>query len=105
MSVYLLHFEAPGKKHEHYLGCTTRSVETRLKEHKQGSTRYTKMLKQRGYTPQIAHVWPDGDFAFEKKVKKSRAVSLTKLCPICSGRIPSDKKKLEHLISLHPSRK
>lgn len=100
MGVYLLHFEGPNKKKAHYLGCTTRDPEKRLKEHAGGhGSVYTSKLIKQGFVPRIAWWQPDWGFSYERKLKLlSRAnkdYQFKKWCPCCAGRLYYPPNELE----------
>lgn len=90
MAVYLLHFDRPDGQRRHYLGYTSRDPETRLREHLRGvrgKPSFTGKLISQGFVPRIAHVWPDANRTFEKRLKLlSRAIprfQFKNWCPCC----------------------
>ena len=87
MACYLLHFDQPypaGKRPQHYLGYA-RNVATRVAHHAAGTSgaRLPAVMREAGIGFTVARVWPDGDRALERRLKrwnKGRA-----LCPECKA--------------------
>ena len=83
-TVYLLHFKLPYRHCRHYIGFTSRPLETRLGEHWRGNG--AALTAAVHAEPQnaliLARTWTDVDQSIEM-ILKSRAES-PKLCPICN---------------------
>lgn len=83
MAVYLIHFSCPYKHAQHYVGYAV-DVEKRFAQHKSGrGARLLKVLIANGINFEIARVWPEGDRALERQIKRKR--NARALCPICGG--------------------
>lgn len=89
MAVYLLHFDrpiSPGHTTQHYLGYAE-DVGPRVNAHRHGQgARLTQVAKERGIGFRLARVWPDGDRAFERRLKNRK--NTPRLCPICGQTHP-----------------
>ena len=85
--MYLPHDERPypaGKRSQHYLGYA-RNVPARVAHHAAGTSgaRLPAVMHEAGIGFTVARVWPDGDRALERRLKrwnKGRA-----LCPACKA--------------------
>jgi predicted GIY-YIG superfamily endonuclease len=83
MTVYLLHFSEPLHHARHYLGFSN-DLEKRLRLHKAGwnnDARLLQVLRARDISFQLARIWPDGDRALERRLKRQH--NSPRLCPIC----------------------
>jgi hypothetical protein len=88
VTVYLLHFDPPLKHARHYIGFTSRPVWERIHEHfgyhpSKGS-RLVRAVIEAGHVVVIAHVWPDGDRTWERRLKKRK--DACRWCPRCQGK-------------------
>jgi hypothetical protein len=86
MTVYLLHLDPPLAHSSHYIGfCTSeRMVQPRLDHHMAGNgARMMRAAAAAGCRVTVAHVWPDGDRNFERRLKRRK--DATKFCPVCGG--------------------
>lgn len=88
--VYLLHFDQPypgGQLPRHYLG-VARDVESRMTEHRNGSSksRLTRACRERGIEVELVRQWslpyPKAAFDFERRLKQQKH-SYSRLCPLC----------------------
>ena len=87
MSVYLLHYERPypaGKRPQHYLGWA-RNVPARVAHHAAGTSgaRLPAVMREAGIGFTVARVWPGGDRALERRLKRWNKGSA--LCPACKA--------------------
>lgn len=86
MAVYLLHFSEPypnGTPSQHYCGYA-RNVNHRVKKHMNphaNTASLVRAMHEQGIGFVLARVWPDGDPAFERKLKRSH--NLRRYCPVC----------------------
>lgn len=79
--VYLLHFDKPYKHAMHYIGWAE-NLDKRIAHHRNGTgARLMQVLKAAGIGFSIAHVWPDQDKTFERKLKNRG--SAKRFCPCC----------------------
>lgn len=83
MAVYLICFDRPYQHARHYLGWA-KSVDARLAHHRRGTgANLIRVIQAAGIGWQCVRVWPDGDRAFERKLKtQSRSAQL---CPRCNA--------------------
>jgi len=81
--LYLLHFERPLSKAQHYLGwCREDRLSERLTEHaRQKGAALTRAVVQRGIPIYLARVFPELGNVQEQKIK--RASHFKNLCPLC----------------------
>lgn len=83
--VYLLHFEQKLKgRAQHYVGYTTdaRTLELRMQTHRAGrGGRLPNAMRLAGIDFVVARLWPDGDQAFERQMKRKKRHPT--FCPIC----------------------
>jgi predicted GIY-YIG superfamily endonuclease len=94
VAVYLIHFgRPPAGRGGHYVGYTT-DVERRFQEHQTGKGgRATVAAHRAGITMELVRVWPDGDRAFEQRLR--RLGRLVHYCPVCAARrVDSDGRLL-----------
>lgn len=85
MSVYLLHFDPAYQHARHYVGYAA-DVEPRVNAHIHGrGARLTQVAHDAGCALILARVWPDGDRALERQLKRRK--NAPQLCPICSGKV------------------
>lgn len=86
--VYLLHFDAPVGRKEHYIGSTfERRLSTRMEAHRrgQGALLLRKLIKDgNGFT--LVRLW--GVLSRSQEHRMKRNGHLKRLCPICSGTLP-----------------
>lgn len=84
MAVYLLHFDRPYHHARHYMGFTT-DLEARLALHAKPDNsshhRLMQVIYAAGIGFQLARVWPDGDRALERTLKRRKMAP--RLCPLC----------------------
>ena len=85
MAVYLLHFRQAypaGKRPQHYIGWA-RDVAQRLAEHQNRTSRARLMevIHAAGIPWSLARVWPEGDRATERRLKRWKKGAA--LCPLC----------------------
>lgn len=84
MAVYLLHFEPAYRHARHYTGFAE-DVAPRVNAHLAGhGARLTQVAHDAGCDMILARVWPEGDRAFERRIKNQKMAP--RLCPICCGR-------------------
>lgn len=82
--VYLLHFARKLGRVQHYVGYTTdeTTLPKRMHAHRTGrGGRLPNAMRLHGIDFEIARIWPDGNQAFERRLKKTR--HHPSLCPIC----------------------
>jgi hypothetical protein len=94
--VYLLHFKHKHFHARHYLGFTTRQLDTRLGEHwsGNGSALTSAIHEQAGNEMILVRTWPpeaaEGSVPEEKQVDQSVEMTLKcraespQLCPVCN---------------------
>lgn len=90
MAVYLIHFDAPlgdvsnpRGQARHYIGFTD-DLAARLEAHRKGNgSAIMAAVGRAGIGWRLVRVWPDGDRAFERKLKNRHKAA--QLCPICRG--------------------
>jgi predicted GIY-YIG superfamily endonuclease len=88
--VYLIHFDAPYKHAQHYIGWAT-DVEQRVLCHKKGTgARLLQVLNENGLNWQLVRVWEGVSRDFERKLKSMK--NSWRYCPICN---PNLSYKLE----------
>jgi len=81
MPVYLIHLDKPIGHARHYLGYAD-DVTERLARHRQGrGGRLLKVAVSRGIGFDVVRVWPDGDRALERRLKRLK--NGPGLCPVC----------------------
>lgn len=79
--VYLIHFDAPYKHAQHYLGSTA-DLEARLTEHHNGTgARLMQVITAAGIGWRLARTWSGGR-KLERRLKTLG--SAVRLCPICT---------------------
>lgn len=82
--VYLLHFDRPFNRAQHYIGFCKGDPKRRLKVHLAGrGSKLMRSVAKLGIGVRIARIWPDGDLSFEYQLKKARAHR--RLCPLCAS--------------------
>lgn len=81
--LYLLHFDQPVGRKQHYLGCTTEDrLGDRLREHAAGKgASLTKRVLDAGVPIYLARVFPEMSWEREKIVKVQS--HFNKICPLC----------------------
>lgn len=82
-TLYLLHFDPPYRHARHYLGVTRngRSVALRWLEHCRGrGAVLTHNARLAGCRFILTRIWPNAEFASERRLKGR---SLVPLCPLC----------------------
>lgn len=86
--VYLLHFDAPFKGRQHYVGSTLYDRRfKRWREHAQGNgSHYVRRFIREGIGFRVVRLWFSPTRALEKSVK-GRA-QFSKICPICTPSLP-----------------
>jgi hypothetical protein len=85
-TVYLLHFDPPYRHMKHYIGATERRVVERLGEHRMGiGGRTTRLAVEAGCKLELARIWENVPWSFERELKGRGA---KELCPICNPRPP-----------------
>lgn len=84
---YLLHFEQPVGRAQHYLGSTFEHIlPRRLQAHAAGrGSRLTAYAMQGSGRVALANVWPI--FTRQDEMRHKRNGHLKRLCPICDGRL------------------
>ena len=81
MPVYLIHLDEPIGHARHYIGYAD-DVDKRLVRHRRGNGgRLLKVAARRGIKFHVARIWPDGDRALERRLKRLK--NGPRLCPIC----------------------
>lgn len=81
MAVYLIHFARPYRHAGHYTGYAD-DVNKRLAAHRQGrGARLLEVVAAAGIAWQVARVWPEGDRALERQLKRRHRAA--EYCPIC----------------------
>lgn len=91
MALYLLHFTRPHFHNRHYLGFTetVEGVTARIKRHRAGTgARLIKQILRDGNDFVLARIWPVGDRAMERKLKRKK--NGPGLCPICQAEKPKN---------------
>jgi predicted GIY-YIG superfamily endonuclease len=84
--VYLIHFNEKLKHAQHYVGFTFRDLDSRIKQHKDGSgARIMEVLKQQGISWEVVRVWENGDRSFERRLKNTN--NTKNYCPACNNGI------------------
>lgn len=85
-TVYLLHFSAPYRHAQHYLGWTP-DLTARLQQHRKGQgARLLQVVAAAGIAFDVVRTWTGGR-KLERKLKNQKHAR--RLCPLCS-------KKTEH---------
>lgn len=87
MAVYLLHIEPPLAHASHYVGwaANERNVALRFEHHIAGrGARMVAAAVRAGRRVTLAYVWPTGDRAFERMLKRRK--DAPRYCPLCGGR-------------------
>lgn len=81
--LYLLHFDQPIGRAQHYLGCCGEDqLQRRLRDHASGrGAAIVRAVIKRGFAIYLARVFPELGFEQEKRLKKN--VSFKNLCPLC----------------------
>lgn len=80
--VYLIHFEKPYYRAQHYIGYT-KDINARLIIHWKGNgSPLLKAVKKAGIKYSVVRMWGDADGNFERKLKKRKKAR--ELCPICN---------------------
>lgn len=81
--MYLIHLErSVGVNTRHYIGFAAADVDERLEVHRSGNgSRLLREAVRLGIRFTIVREWPDGDRAFERKLKKRK--NAWRLCPEC----------------------
>lgn len=84
MAVYLLCFSRKLAHAKHYLGwCKDNDVSQRVAKHRSGQgARLVRAAINQGIEVRLAHVIPDADRNFERKLKNRKDVS--RWCPVCA---------------------
>lgn len=86
--VYLIHFHEPYHHAQHYMGYTN-DLDCRLRAHRNGNgARLMEVITDAGIAWTLARIWPDGDRALERLLKKQHHGP--RLCPICQYRSMHD---------------
>jgi len=82
--VYLLHFDQPVGRAQHYMGiCKSARLHWRMLEHQRGvGARLTSDAAAQGIGFKIARTWLCDDPAKERELKNAKGFK--KICPICS---------------------
>src|SRR5688572_28689773 len=84
MAVYLLHFAERypnGTRPQHYIGWA-KNVAARVRQHRAHSdARLMQVVNTAGIAWHVARVWPNGDRALERRLKRWNKGSA--LCPDC----------------------
>lgn len=100
-TVYLIHFERPLQRVQHYLGYTSQpNVDERLAAHRAGrGARLTQVLNEKGIRFFVVRVWFKVGRNFERQLKNRKEAP--KLCPCCSPKTAitwgkPDRKKLRN---------
>jgi len=91
MGVYLICLDEPLGHARHYSGYAKKpDCVDRLAKHgtKEGS-RLLRVAKERGITWTVVQVWPEGDRAFERSLKKRGQAAI---CPRCRERFLAEKR-------------
>lgn len=83
--VYLIHFDRPYKHAQHYIGYTE-NLDQRIYEHEftVNGARLLQVVREAGIGFQVVRVWPDGDRAFERRLKNMK--NSRRYCPICQAK-------------------
>jgi predicted GIY-YIG superfamily endonuclease len=78
--VYLIHFERPIGKAQHYTGFT-QNFERRISQHRNGEgSELTRLANEKGINWLVVRVWQDATLETEKSIK---TMSTKITCPIC----------------------
>lgn len=85
MAVYLLHFANKLAHAQHYIGwAKSGNVKRRINRHLAGNgARILQVCNEKSITYELARVWPEGDKAFERRLKRCKKTS--RFCPLCRG--------------------
>ena len=90
-TLYLLHFDRPYVRAQHYMGATD-NLQDRLETHQSGNgARLMQVIAQAGITFQLARTWEDThDAIYQLERKLKRQKHHWRLCPVCraTGRKP-----------------
>ena len=82
--VYLIHFEHPYYRAQHYLGYTNGkgSLEQRIERHRAGDgAKLLRAVSQADINFEVVRVWDGESREFERKLKRQK--NAWRLCPIC----------------------
>jgi hypothetical protein len=86
--VYVIHIEPPFHHARHYVGFS-KDILARLALHQLGQSQVAliRAAVLAGHRLILAHVWPDADRNFERRIKNRK--NTPRYCPICQGKAPS----------------
>ena len=86
--VYILHIEPPYQHAGHYVGFS-HNILACLALHQAGQSQVAliRAAVQAGHTLTLAHVWPNADRTFERRLKNCK--NTPRYCPICRGKAPT----------------
>jgi predicted GIY-YIG superfamily endonuclease len=95
-TVYLLHFDRPYHgPMQHYVGFTTRDLDQRLKDHREGTGSVTtRRAFEQGIAFTVARTW-QGTLKLERQIK---ARGPSNYCPLCPRRRPARDSAPSNLI-------
>ena len=80
MIIYLLHFDRPYYRAQHYMGITT-NLPARLTDHQKGNgARLMAAITQAGIGFQVVQTW-EGDRTMERHLKRQK--HHWRHCPVC----------------------
>ena len=90
VDLYLLHFSQPLRHARHYLGQTSRGVETRVVEHRSGAhgARLCRQAVVAGIELRLVRVWKGTPRCEEQRLKNRGGFKT--LCPVCRGEAAED---------------
>lgn len=95
--VYLIHFNRPLKHARHYVGYAKdrRTFDQRITDHLCGvGARLLAVLLEAGIEWRVVRTWPDGDRAFERRLKSWSGSA--QFCPVCAGEKALRRAKTEN---------
>jgi predicted GIY-YIG superfamily endonuclease len=83
---YLLHFERPVQRAQHYLGWSV-DIEARVGKHLRGKgARLVRQALQAGVAVELVRAWPGADRRQERVLKRQAP---KRYCPICRAGVGS----------------
>lgn len=84
-TVYLIHFDAPFRHAQHYIGYTKLSVKERMERHRSGhGAQLLKQVQNAGIGWRVVRTWsvPTGE-GRKLEIKLKRRGGGRRVCPIC----------------------